>query len=48
MQMSPPPSSFGGFTRNLLGSGFFLRVRLEITGLRWLVREFLATRGLGL
>ena len=25
MQMSPPPSSFGGFARNLLGSGFFFR-----------------------
>lgn len=24
MQMSPPPSSFGGFARNLLIPGFFL------------------------
>ena len=28
MQMSPPPSSFGGFARNLYGSGFFLENHL--------------------
>lgn len=29
MQMSPPPSSFGGFARNLLIPGFFLKNQLR-------------------